>query len=225
MNITSLQLTQLLRLVSQALPVGAYAYSQGMESAIAERHVACEEDAAEWIGDLMHMAIGQLDLPLLVRLHRCWRNNDLHHAIRWNETLAAFRETDEFLLEDQQMGRALLRLLLSEEIDLACQWPKSQIPCYATMFALAGACYELDIELLLQGFVWSWMENQVGVATKIVPLGQTSAQRILRKLIPEVNSVCEQAMCIEDDDIGFSLPGLSILSSNHEQQSSRLFRS
>lgn len=225
MNITSTQLQQLLRLVSQALPVGAYAYSQGLESAVVEGYVKCEEDTLQWIGDLVQMGIGQLDLPVLARQHQCWQDKNLEQVINWNESLAAYRETHELLLEDQQMGRALLRLLLAEDICQAAQWPKTEIPCFATMFALAGSSYDIDVELLLQGFTWSWMENQVGIATKIIPLGQTAAQRILRQLIPLAETVCELASRLEDDEIGFSMPGLAILSSNHEQQSSRLFRS
>ncbi len=123
------------------------------------------------------------------------------------------------------MGRALLRLLLAEDICQAVGWPNAEIPCFATMFALAGSSYDIVVELLLQGFTWSWMEIQVGIATKIIPLGQTTAQRILRQLITLVDRVCELAGRLEDDEIGFSMPGLAILSSNHEQQSSRLFRS
>ena len=225
MYITSIQLQQLLRLASQALPVGAYAYSQGLESAVVEGVVNSEEDTLNWVGGLMQMGIGQLDLPVLVRQHQCWQNQNLEQAVKWNESLAGYRETSEFLLEDQQMGRALLRLLLAEDIPEARQWPKTEVPCFATMFALAGYSNDVDVEPLLQGFTWSWMENQVGIATKVIPLGQTAAQRILRQLIPQVQTVCEFAMRLKDDEIGFSMPGLAILSSNHERQSSRLFRS
>ncbi len=225
MKTNSLQLLNLLRLASQALPVGAYAYSQGMESAVEAEYVTTTEEAKDWIAGIMPVGPGQLDLPILIRQFASWRAHDLSEACRWNRLLAAFRETSELLLEDQQMGRALFRLLAAEQWQDIEQWPEKEVPCYVTMFALAGANFDIDLKLLMNGFVWSWMENQVSVATKLIPLGQSAAQSILVHLMPEVEAICEAAFDVEDDDIGFTMPGLAILSSNHEQQPARLFRS
>ncbi len=225
MKTNSLQLLQLLRLVSQALPVGAYAYSQGMESAVEEGYVTNAVETRDWIAGILPGGPGQLDLPILIRQYQSWQANNISKVLRWNMLLAAFRETSELLLEDQQMGRALYRLLNAELLSGVERWPDDAVPCYVTMFALAGASFNIELKVLLNGFVWSWMENQVSVATKLIPLGQSAAQRILVQLLPEVEAVCDRSLEIPDDDIGFSMPGLAILSSNHEQLPARLFRS
>lgn len=225
MNNRNIQLLHLLRLASQALPVGAYAYSQGLESAVSMSYVESEEQTQHWISGVMSTGPGQLDLPILIRQYRAWSANNMSEVYKWNEMLAAFRETSELLFEDQQMGRALYRILETERREGKACWESEELPSFVTIFALAGVIYEIDLEMLIRGFAWSWMENQVNIATKLIPLGQSAAQRILVQLIPLVDSVCQSALSIEDNDIGCSMQGLSILSSNHEHQATRLFRS
>ena len=65
-------LLRLCHLVSPALPVGAYAYSQGLEFAVHAGWVTDESSTLEWLQGLSSHAIGTLDLPILLRLHRAW---------------------------------------------------------------------------------------------------------------------------------------------------------
>ena len=63
-------LLQLLRLASPTLPVGAYAYSQGLEWAVESGWVSDERSAADWIGGVLGAAPAQLEVPVLARLYR-----------------------------------------------------------------------------------------------------------------------------------------------------------
>jgi urease accessory protein len=75
------------------------------------------------------------------------------------------------------------------------------------------------------GLAWSWLENQIAAATKLVPLGQTQAQQLLSDLQRLIPATIATAMQVEEDDIGGSLPALAIASARHETQYTRLFRS
>jgi len=77
----------------------------------------------------------------------------------------------------------------------------------------------------LYGFAYSWLENQIAAATKLVPLGQTAAQKMLLTILPRIPSACECAKTLTDEQLGVSFPGLALASSLHERQYSRLFRS
>ncbi|GAB1265909.1 urease accessory protein UreF [Aurantivibrio infirmus] len=218
-------LLHLFQLVSPALPVGAYAYSQGLETAIENRWVKDFETAGDWIGNVMSHAIGQLDLPILLRLRKAWALNDYQQVNDWNEFLIASRESKELLLEDTQMGEALHRLLMELNIPNADSWSSDDQPCFVTMFALAADHWKISSASMAHGFLWSWLENQVAAAVKLVPLGQTDAQKLLILLMPKVNTVVGDSQNIEDADIGNNLPRLAIASMQHEVQYSRLFRS
>lgn len=217
-------LLHLLHLVSPALPIGAYAYSQGLEFAIDEHWLRDEEAVTEWIGSVMHYGVGQLDAPIMVRCYDAWLEQDSCALHYWNDWLLACRETKELLLEDQQLGLALQRLLQSLEVpeDSA---PFVRAPSYASQFARACCHWRIPKEDAVHGFIYSWLENQVAAATKIVPLGQTRAQQMLLQLIERIAATAQLALTINDEDMGISLPGLAMASAQHERQYSRLFRS
>ena len=62
-------------------------------------------------------------------------------------------------------------------------------------------------------------------ALKTVPLGQTAGQRLLLALRAGIEDCAARAQDIADEDLGTQSPMLAILSSHHESQYSRLFRS
>ena len=109
--VTGVALTRLLQLVSPALPIGAFAYSQGLEQAVASGWVTDEQSAAEWVIGLLEHAVAMLDLPVLTRLIEAWRADDHARVQRWSTWLAACRPTREARAEERQLGAALARAL------------------------------------------------------------------------------------------------------------------
>lgn len=222
---TSHSLLALLHLSSPALPVGAFAYSQGLEYALDTGWCKNSDQVEGWIKDNLRLGFGQLDLPIYIRVFNAWRNNNIQTVNEWNQTLLSFRESKELYLEDVQVGSAYVQWHLGQDTNRENLVNAIKQPSVVTMNALAASLSEIDVSTALMGFAWSWCENQVTCASKALPLGQTQAQQILKALIPVIEHVCEQATVIKDDEIGSGLMGLAIASSLHEQQYSRLFRS
>lgn len=218
-------LLALLHLSSPALPVGAFAYSQGLEYALDCGWCKNDKDVKSWIEDNLRLGFGQLDLPIYIRMFNAWQNKQVKDVKHWNQTLLSFRESKELYLEDVQVGSAYVQWHLGQDPARA-QWVHAiDQPTVVAMNALGATLSGIELSTALMGFAWSWCENQVTCASKALPLGQTQAQQILQALIPVIADVCEQAKHIQDDDIGTGLMGLAIASSLHEQQYSRLFRS
>lgn len=211
-------------LVSPALPVGAYAYSQGQEYAVDAGWIESEEGVQQWIAGVLENSLAYLDLPVLLRSYQAWQKQDFIQINYWNDYTKASRETKELLLEDEQLGMALQRLLNSLSIN-TFQQMLDNTASFVTMFALAGVSWQIKLPALMQGYAWSWLENQVAAATKLVPLGQSQAQRILVVLMPRIPVAIALAKTLAEDDIGSGLPGLALASAKHERQYSRLFRS
>jgi len=214
-----------MQLSSPTLPVGAFAYSQGLESAIENGYINDRETLTTWLKDSLIFSLKNVDLPLFVRLYDCWEQDDKQSVLEWNQNLFAQRETHELRDEDHQLGLALARLLDDLGIKQARLLRKQNKLCFLTLFTLAASVWEIEVEQAANGFVWSWLDNQIAAAIKLVPLGQTDGQRVLSDLLPIIPEIVEQGLAIEDDEIGASLPMMAILSSQHETQYSRLFRS
>jgi urease accessory protein len=129
-------------------------------------------------------------------------------------------------LTDSATGEALMRVLKGLENGhlnnaLANQTEIS----FVTAFAFAAHQWRIPQDDACVGYAWSWLENQVAAATKLVPLGQTQSQQLLEILQPNILIALDYAKICADCNIGESLPMLSIASCWHEHQYSRLFRS
>lgn len=222
MNLATMQL---MRLVSPALPIGSFAYSQAMENAVDSGWIHDEPSAASWIGGILRFSVATLDLPLLVRMHRAWSQADSEEVHRLSAWLLANRETRELRLEDRMTGGALARLLAELGNSRAAQWRDERDMTLAAMFSLAAVSWKIGLEDAAAGYLWAWLENQAAAAIKLVPLGHTAAQRVIENQLTTSVSLTKHAMEMEWEDIGGSLPAVALASARHETQRSRLFRS
>lgn len=208
-----MRLAKLLQLASPALPVGGYSYSGGLEAAIEAGLVKDATSAQRWIEDVMAHSVARLDAPCLLRM--------MQDAKLWNARFLASRETAELRAETVQMGYSLNRLLP----DLGIAPLDLEEPSFPAAYAQAVRAWGIAPREALVAYLWSWAENQVMAALKAVPLGQTDGQRILLALGARLEAIADEAEAMADEDIGSFAPGLAILSSQHETQYSRLFRS
>ncbi len=122
------------------------------------------------------------------------------------------------------MGAALARVLA--ELEFPPLEPGAvESWSYAAMFARACAHWHIDVGEAMQTYAWTWTENQVLAAVKLVPLGQSAGQRVLHRLIPRLRELMEVALGMNDDAIGISAVMHGFASARHETQYTRLFRS
>jgi urease accessory protein len=214
-----------MRLVSPALPIGAFAYSRGLENAVARGWVHDEASAERWIVGLLSHSLSNLDGPLLVRIERALSQHDVQAVLRWVALSRASRESRELVLEDEQMGRALLRLLCDLDVPHAKGLYATQSFSLVAGFAVAGLFHRVTIRDLLAGLFYAACESQTQAAVRLIPLGQTAGQRILSSALRAIPACVAHALEAEDDDIGNLAPALALGSAWHETQYSRLFRS
>lgn len=225
MHNTAIARARLWQLISPALPVGAYAWSGGLEYAVDDGWVDTEAKASDWITGQLQNNLATLDVPVLVRLYRAWQSHDAIEAKRWSRFLLASRESSELLSEDRQIGSALSQLLPELGIEEAISWRAEKHTSFAAMFALGAVRWDIPLEETVQGYLWAWCENQVAAAIKLVPLGQTAGQRILSQIVNCLPVAMDRGMSLTDDNMGVVSPGVAMACAKHETQYSRLFRS
>lgn len=221
----TLSTLRLLQLASPALPIGAYNFSQGLEQAAERGWVRDEQELLAWILGLARGTLGSLDLPILARLHAAWRSEDLVAVARWDALLVASRECSELRAEERHLGRSLAKVLVELGIAAAAPYRAGQQGSYANLFALACVHGGIDAREASQGYLWAWSENQVMAALKLLPLGQSTGQRVLNRVLQAIPEICEQAAQVHDEDIGVATPLHAMACAWHETQYSRLFRS
>lgn len=221
----------LLQLASSTLPVGAFSHSLGLEAAHDAGLLRNSNDALRWIGDHLQLVWANGEAPWWLAAFTAWRDDDADGIAAASDWLVASRETAELRLEHTQTGRSLRQWLLGLP-DAASLTPTQRTtlgaldpPAFACVHALAAYTLGLDARTGLHAQAWSTAENLVMAALKLVPLGQAAAQTVLRQLAPLLPACIDRAFATPPMTACNFAPMLAILSSRHETQYSRLFRS
>ncbi len=198
------------QLFSPAFPVGAFAWSHGLETAIADGAIRDARTAQDWISAALSHGAGWSDAVLAAAAARGEDVADLAAA------LAPTAERRAETLEQGAAFAATVRAVWSVDI-----------PAAAYPVAVGQTLRALDLplgrglQLMVQGFA----ANLVSVTVRAVPLGQSDGQRITAALLPLIAEIAHHAETSTINDIGGFAPALDIASARHEDLESRLFRS
>ncbi|GMR06918.1 MAG: urease accessory protein UreF [Gammaproteobacteria bacterium] len=224
-TITDLALLRLMQLISPSLPIGAFTYSQGIEWCVEAGWLNDADRLEQWLSDLLQTSMQDLEIPILLRMMQAWSDGDTASLQYWSELSMASRETAELRMEEKNRAYALFRLLSSLELAEVTRYESLIKSSQAAGYSFASVAWHIPPHQACLGYVWSWLENLVIAAVKLVPLGQTDGQKILMHLSSQIDEVIERATQLSDDEIGCSSPALAIASAQHETQYTRLFRS
>ncbi|MDA0267386.1 MAG: urease accessory protein UreF [Cyanobacteria bacterium] len=221
-------LLSLLQLASPALPIGAYSYSEGIESLIHQGQITNANALAHWLtGELARGTI-RLEAAVMMRAFRAWQQQDGATLDMWNDWLSAVRDGEELRNQSWQMGRSLLRLVGDLDPAGLAALPdtlRSERCNFAIAFGITAALWQLPQSETILVFLQSWTANLISAGVRLVPLGQTEGQRLLRQLADPLQQASQQIQGLSDDQLFACSWGLSLASMNHETQYSRLFRS
>jgi len=216
---------RLLQLSSSLCPIGAFAFSQGLEQAVERGWVPDEQRLVEWLLGLGRYALAGLDLPLLLRAHAAWTLGDDAGALGVAERVLANREARELWEQEQELGSALSAVLLNLGVTRAETMRTKRGSSYVVAYALGAAHFGINAQLTAFGYAFTWSEQQSSAAARLVPLGHMATQRVLSRVLEDIPRWVSQAEALEDDQIGSQAPGLAIAAAWHESQYTRLFRS
>lgn len=222
-----ISLMQLMWLASPALPIGGFSYSECLEAAVDGGLVTTEKEASDWLVAQLHTSLARADLAVIAQAIPAWQAQDHERIAQLNAWVLQTRESSELRAQAEQMGRSLIEWLRNHTTAQTApiDWLASLQPTYPLAFALAASATAAPLRQCLLAYAFGWSENMMQAAIKSVPLGQSAGQRILSKLTAEIPTAINRAILLDDDSRQVFSPMLAILSSQHETQYSRLFRS
>ncbi|WP_454911367.1 urease accessory protein UreF [Stutzerimonas chloritidismutans] len=218
----------LLRLASPQLPIGGYSYSQGLEMAVEDGRVSDANSARRWLEDQLLLNLARFEAPLLLAHCEAAAQDDWPRLLQLAAEHRASRETHELQLESRQMGYSLTQLLDGlPELDQPARdcLAAADEPGLALAWALAARAWQITPADALAAWLWGWLENQLAVLMKTLPLGQQAAQRLTSQLLPVLSQAQREASELPEAAWGSAPFGLVLTSMAHERQYSRLFRS
>lgn len=217
---------KLLQLTSATLPVGAYSYSEGLETLVEDGAIATHRDLEHWLTQELTNGAIRLDLTAVLRAYQARVDRNEPQLTHWNHWTSAQRESEELRRQSWQMGQSLGQLLGHLDPTLAFWLRSCGDPCnYGIAFGLAAAHWQIDSHAVLLGYLHSWVSNLVSAGVKLIPLGQTAGQQLLTHLQPTLIQTVQEILKWNDDDLGAWSWSLALASSRHETLYTRLFQS
>ena len=227
MSIARLRLFQL---VSPALPVGAFSYSEGLEVLVQAGQLPDAASVHHWLEaelDRGALTIEAASLGRLMGALARWREAPGGHA--WQEVLdldgwlLAQREAAEVRAQQRQMGRSLLQLLA----DLGLPLPGDQPPrlAWPAAWAWAGLALEIPPQEVVEAYLYGWIATQLSAAVRLVPLGPTESQRLQLALAPSIAVRAAELVAANPEALWNGGVGAGLAQLGHAELYSRLFRS
>jgi urease accessory protein len=223
---------RLFQLVSPALPVGAFSYSEGLEALVQGGRLDSVAAVERWLGAELEVGLLPIEAAALTPLMASlgdWRNGlpGAEAAVReLDGWLLAQREAAELRAQQRQMGQSLLQLLAE------LGWPLPRLAgrpvprlAWPAAWAWAGLCLELDPLEQVEAFLFSWVANQLSAAVRLVPLGSTQAQRLQLALAPLIEQRALALLTAEPRQMASGGVGAGRAQLGHAELYSRLFRS
>ena len=201
-------LVRLLTWLSPAFPTGGFAYSHGLEWAVASGDVTDESSLLSWLTDVIARGTGRNDLILLRHARRGEDVADLATALA-----ASFERRRETLLLGEAFAAA------------ASPWGGTESAPYPVAVGQLGARNAIDEDLLAAAYLHAFASSLISAAVRLIPLGQQAGLRILAAVQPLVLKTAEATRTSTLDDLGGACLRSDLASMRHETQYTRLFRS
>lgn len=223
---TNTQFLHFLQFVSPSLPVGAYSYSEGLETLVEQGVITQIEQLEHWLMRELQYGGVRLEGAVMTRSRLCILEQDWSKLNFWNDWLFATRDSAELRQQSEQMGQSLIKLLVHLQPDAATILDHLHHSChYAIAFSISATLWQIPPEFFILGYLQSWATNLINAGVKLIPLGQTQGQKLLFNLSPLLETVTEQILSLADDQLETCSWGTSLASMQHETQYTRLFRS
>ena len=226
---TPTTLLSLMQLANPTLPVGAYSYSEGLETLMEAQQITDAAALQQWLASELRYGGLKLEGAMVARAYQAVGARRWDDLASWNNWWSAARETRELRQQSWQLGRSLARLL--ETIDPTTEsWLQALRTGtgpvnWAIVFGGVAAHWHIDLNATLSAFYQSWVGNLINAGVKLIPLGQTAGQQLLFNLTPCIIAAATDVLKLKDDELRCCSWGVALASSQHETQRVRLFQS
>ena len=227
---------ELLHLCDSLFPIGAFAYSDGLEAAAAvtvrlrpdttsdtTSASASGDVLSDWINVVLDESIGRLEGPAVWQAWLAVVDGDWRAVATLDEELTAIRPSSAARSASRAMGHRLLTTwrALHPDDRLAHVPPSSALPI---AFAAACACGGVDRRESVEAYAYTRLAATASAAMRLLPIGQTDAHRLLAAALRDVPRVVDRIVAGGGRMESFC-PALDIASMTQQYLHSRLFRS
>ena len=224
-------LYDLMSWMSPSWPIGAFAHSSGLEWAVEAGHANSRAATESWIAEAIERGAVRTDLVIFVHAHRAAWAGDRRRLVDVAELAAATPTSYERHVEATAQGAAFRRIAASTASTPALQMLDGiadEALSYPVVVACLTAGHGITLEAALTAYLHAVVANLVSAAQRLVPLGQTDGQLVIRALRELVFDTVAEMVALDDgepfDQLGSATLYADFACMAHETQYTRLFR-
>lgn len=218
--------SELMIWLSPAFPVGGFAYSQGLETAVSLGKVSSTDTLRDWLAAVMRHGALRNDLILISLVMTASNDEALDELYELSAALQPSRERAQEALDLGRSFQAAYRAGWQQRSDVNDGTTETDkpvtLPC---ALAMAARAYRFTPDMVLEAYSIAFVSNLLSAAIRLGVVGQYDAQRIQADVLSDLRQVCRGADRMTLDDLGTATFGADLMSMLHETQTTRIFRS
>lgn len=212
---TEREILTLAQWLSPAFPIGAFAYSHGLEAAIHCGAIASGEELSHWLTDILQHGSGRNDCILLRAAYACEDAVAMTHI---NDMALAFASSLERRMEQSLQGAAFCKTTD------AIWGGEGASYVYPVAVGVAAARLKIDVTLTAAMYLHAVISNLISAAMRLMALGQTEGQGILAALTTLCDETAKMTADATLDDLQSTAFMVDIAAMHHETLQPRIFR-
>jgi urease accessory protein len=227
---------ELLHLCDSLFPIGAFAYSDGLEAAptvtvqlkpdttrASTTTTAASDVLRDWMDVVLDESIGRLEGPAVWQAWLAVVDGAWPALTALDDELTAIRPSSASRSASRAVGHRLLTTWCALHPDprLAHVPAASALPI---AFAAACACGDIARRESVEAYAYTRLAATASAAMRLLPIGQTDAHRLLAGALTRVPHVVDRIVGRGGRIESFS-PALDIAAMTQQYLHSRLFRS
>lgn len=221
----------LLQLCDTALPIGAYAFSNGLETYTQQGLISEVAALQEWLEATLHHAVHGSHLLPVALAYRATAAGDWAQLKRLDQHLTAMKHARQQREASVKTGQGLLRLAIqvwpgpSVERLYALYQQHRVAGHQALVLGVVGCQLGYEERIIVEAAGYQWLSSMISVALRLLPIGQLAGQRLLTALLPHLPDMADDIHHQGWDDLSSAAPEFDIRAMQHETLYSRLFQS
>lgn len=225
-----MSLVALLHLCDSLFPVGAFASSDGLESATTSGAIATRADLRAWLDVCLDETIGRSEGPTLLLAWTAFRERDWERLAAADREAIALRPSSTARRASRGMGSRLLTTWQALHPDqgldhvLALARSGALGPALPVAFAVACAASGVDRRASVEAFAYTRLAATISAAMRLMAIGQIEAHRLLADALDRVPVMVDAMLDGERAPEAFA-PAVDIATMTQQYLHTRLFRS
>jgi urease accessory protein len=221
----------LLQLCDTALPIGAYTFSNGLETYTQQGLIAEVTTLQEWLEAILHYTVHNSHLLPVALAHRFTIAGDWTQLERLDQHLTAMKHARELREASVKTGQGLLRLAVQVWPGPAVErlhglYQQHRLVAHqALVLGVIGCQLGYEERIIIEAAGYQWLSSMISAALRLLPIGQLDGQQLLTALLPHLPVIADDIHQQSWDDLSSAAPEFDIRAMQHETLYSRLFRS